>query len=140
MPVVVAIRVERSSTPGALESAAILNGGFGSEVPCLLLPRQAALLLFPEYPAGMVPVGGATAGGRATFLASREELAARVREPDRDGPAIAFRVVVSEHDDEILVSDSGIDALGVEVKKHGEGLWRFDGETRIRRSVPRRRW
>lgn len=123
-----------------LEGAALLNGGFSSKAPSLLLPRKAALTLFPQYPAGTRPMGATTAGGRVSLRAASEPAWVHVVTQDRKGPNVRFQVVVSEEEDEILVSDYGIDALGVKIERQGEGLWRFADEERTRPSVPRQSW
>lgn len=123
-----------------LESAALLNGGFSSRSPSLLLPRAAALELFPEYPAGTRPLGAATAGGRISLRVAPVPAWVRVVTKDREGTRVRFQVVVSEAEDEVLVSDYGIDALGVKIERQGEGLWRFADEERVRPSVARRSW
>ena len=99
-----------------LEGAALLNGGFSSKAPSLLLPRAAALTLFPEYPAGTRPMGATTAGGRVSLRVAAETAWVHVVTQDRNGPRVRFQVVVSEEEDEVLISDYGIDALGVKIE------------------------
>lgn len=139
MSAVVKLKIER---PGqrTLVSAAVLNGGFASKGPRLLLPARAALVLYPEYPSGTEPVEAHGVGGRVDFRKAKEPVSARVVAEDREGPVVPFVVLIGEQDDEILVSDYGIDALGVKIESHGEGLWRFADEERIRPSVPRQSW
>jgi hypothetical protein len=59
---------------------------------------------------------------------------------DRQGPKIAVKIIVSDAETEVLVSDTAIDALGVEIQSHGRGLWRFAGESESRPSVPPQLW
>jgi hypothetical protein len=136
----VKVRIERSNGR-AVETSAVLNGGFSSEEPSLLLPRAAALLLYPDYPAGTVPHGATTAGGATTFREIvGETVRVRILAGDREGPVADFRVLVSEADDEVLVSDYGIDALGAKIERHGPGIWRFAGENLERKSAPPQLW
>ncbi|MBI4700549.1 MAG: hypothetical protein HY744_05190 [Deltaproteobacteria bacterium] len=97
-------------------------------------------MLYADYPAGTTPVEGRTAGGRASFREATDAVSVRVVADDRQGPVAACRVLVGEQEDEILASDYAIDALGVEVKRHGEGLWRFAGEDLVRPSVAPEIW
>lgn len=139
MSAVVHVKIEGSANR-ALETAAVLNGGFSSPSPHVLLPHTAALLLFPRYPAGTAAAEAVTAGGRVTLRLADEPAMIRIVTADREGPVASCQVVVAEDEDEVLLSDYAIDALGVEIKKHGEGIWRFADEERLRPSVPRQHW
>ncbi|GIW72688.1 MAG: hypothetical protein KatS3mg102_2230 [Planctomycetota bacterium] len=139
MAAVVRVRLERNPSR-AIETSAVLNGGFATERPTVLLPRRAALALFPDYPAGSRPLPALTAGGQTTLRELGEPLWVRVLAGDREGPAASCRVLVSEAEDEVLLSDYAIDALGVRIEQHGPGIWRFADEQRTRASVPAEPW
>ena len=49
-------------------------------------------------------------------------------------------VRVAEHDPELLVSDAGIDALGIRIESFAPGRWRFAEETYIRDSESPEYW
>ena len=52
----------------------------------------------------------------------------------------AMVVSIVPGEDEVLLCDKAIDALEIELVKPGKGLWRFRGETALRKSVSAKRW
>lgn len=106
----------------------------------MLLPRNAAQRLYPKFPEGTHSEIVSTAGGPDLVHTSLDLLEGRVVTRDRKGPVTDLRTIISDVETEILVSDTAIDALGLEVKSHGRGLWRFAGEARVRASARRRDW
>ena len=121
------------------EAVCILNGGFETEEPCVLFPRAAAETVLTDPTRGR-PVGARVASGEITLLLSEEGVTAQVTSAERDSPQTRCAVLVSDGGDEILISDTAIDALGVEIKSFGRGTWRFTGEDRLRQSDPPRIW
>lgn len=53
---------------------------------------------------------------------------------------VSIRVIVSDMETEVLVSDTAIDAFGIEIRSHGRGIWHFSDEERLRDSVPPQLW
>jgi hypothetical protein len=135
----VRLRIERPSGE-RLECAALLNGGFESGRPEILLPAPAARRLYAQYPAETLPVAGLLAAGETELLELPERVLACVVTPAREGRQARFSVLVSDGADEVLVSDSGIDALGVRIESFGRGVWRFGNERRLRKSARRQHW
>ncbi len=130
-----AVRLKlRLTGPGGAEvvSSAVLNGGFEIAQPHLLMPAACARRLLGDYRAAAHQQAMEAAGGEVTFLAVDQEVAGRVHADDREGQEVSFHVLVSEHDPELLVSDAGIDALGVRIESFAPGRWRFAEETRVR--------
>jgi hypothetical protein len=123
-----------------LASAALLNGGFEAEVPHVLLPRRAYAHLFSKEPAGSHIDQVQTAGGAASVVTLSEAIEAWVDGGDRSSPIVPVLVLVSDAETEVLVSDTAIDAFGIEITSHGRGLWRFAGDARTRSSVPPQLW
>ena len=74
------------------------------------------------------------------ILAPSERILARVVIEERQGPEVSVRVFISDDEPEILISDMAIDALGVEIKSPGKGLWRFADEEEIRHSAAYQIW
>jgi len=123
-----------------LATAALLNGGFEAESPHVLLPRRAYAHLYSTEPAGTRADEVQTAGGASAVLVLADPVDAWVDAGDRAGPVAPVHVIVSDAETEVLVSDAAIDALGIEIKSHGRGVWRFAGEERERPSVPKQLW
>jgi hypothetical protein len=130
----------RQADGTVLAAAALLNGGFEAESPHVLLPRRAYTHLFSREPEGAHADEVQTAGGTSSVIALPDSIEAWVDGGDRSSPVIAVHVIVSDAETEVLVSDTAIDALGIEITSHGRGLWRFAGEHVTRPSVPPQLW
>jgi len=130
----------RTPSGGTLATAALLNGGFEAAEPHVLLPRRAFAHLYVHEPAGVATSEVQTAGGPSDVLVVPDPIDAWVDGGDRSGPVAAVRILVSDAETEALVSDTAIDALGLEIKSHGRGIWRFAGEDHDRQSVPPQLW
>ena len=123
-----------------LATAALLNGGFEAETPHVLLPRRAYTHLFPREPSGSRVDEVQTAGGTSSVVTLSDSIEAWVDAGDRSSSVISVHVLVSDAETEVLVSDTAIDALGIEITSHGRGIWRFAGELMTRSSVPAQLW
>ena len=123
-----------------LATAALLNGGFEAADPHVLLPRRAFAHLYAHEPAGAATNEVQTAGGASDVLVLPDPIDAWVDAGDRSGPVASVRILVSDVETEALISDTAIDALGLEIKSHGRGIWRFIGEDRERQSVLPQLW
>lgn len=136
----VRVRVRIEGPDGrVLDSVALLNGGFETRDPHVLLPAEAARKLF-AHPMKGKKVAARTADHEATMTRPADPLVVRVLSDDREGPAVTCRALVAPHAEEVLLSDSAIDAVGVEIRSFGGGLWQFVGESRTRRSEEPETW
>jgi len=139
----VAVRVQlRLTGPEGSELLcnSVLNGGFEVPEPYLLLPAACAERLLGDYRASARNQEMEAAGGEVTFLMAEQAITGRVHTIDREGRQVSFRVLVSAGDAEVLVSDTGIDALGVRIESFAPGRWRFADETRIRETEAPQTW
>ena len=127
----VRVPLELKGPAGIVRTSAVLNGGFEVPEPHLLLPARCAEAVLGDYTRGATEEELEAAGGEVTLLHSAEHVAGRVSAADRAGPSVDFRVFVSSADTEVLVSDGGIDALGLRVESFVPGRWRFADETKI---------
>ncbi len=77
------------------------------------------------------------AGGEVTLMAAAEKVIARVHTDDREGRELSFGILVSDYDTEVLVSDAGIDGLGVRIESFAPGrrLRGGDADPRFRGSA-----
>lgn len=123
-----------------LEAAALLNGGFESASPAVLLPASIATRLLSDPLSKARPATFSVAAGKATLFVVRERLKARVATADRRGPEAWLNVLVAQREEEVILSDTAIDALGVKIESFGKGLWRFARERRMRPSEPAQLW
>ncbi len=136
----VRVRLRLIGSEGELLSAAVLNGGFEVRDPQLLLPGRCAAKLLGDWRKAAHEQAMDAAGGEVTLLALDGKVVGRIHEEDREGREVSFGVLVSEHDAEVLVSDTGIDALGVRIESFAPGRWRFAEETLVRDSVAPQYW
>lgn len=118
----------------------MLNGGFEVPGPHLLLPARCAQLLLGEYRGTAAREAMEAAGGEIQLLRAAEHVAGCAVTFDREGRSVEFDVFVSEGDAEALVSDGGIDALGIRIESFVPGRWRFAEETHIRETEAPQYW
>lgn len=124
----------------SLETVAVLNGGFETEEPCVLLPARAAARVLDSPAKRAKKITADVAGGQAEFRVPPERVEVRVRGSDRTGPPTRCEVLISSKDREALLSDSAIDALGVKIESFRRGLWRFSDEDKQRSGDPPQHW
>jgi hypothetical protein len=136
----VRVRLRLTGPKGSLTSSAVLNGGFEVPAPQLLLPARAATRLLGEFRRSAKRQEMEAAGGDVELLAARGTVRGCVLAGRRRGPETAFGVLVSDADSEILVSDAGIDALGVRIETFAPGRWRLADETVIRDTEAPQYW
>ena len=141
----VRVRVLLRSRGGEVITSALANSGFESEEPEVVLPPRIAerLGLYPELPSGTVVEEYMGVGGlrtRVFRIPSILEVCV-VCEDKVKGP-IRASAVITPGEDEVILSDRALDALGIVLIKPGEGLWRFADEepSVVRRSAPRESW
>ncbi len=124
----------RLTAPGdrQVDTVAVLNGGFEVPDPHLLLPAACAERLVDDYRAHASRQRMEAAGATPEFWLLDIVVEGAVVAGDRTGPEVCFRVLVSDTDSEALVSDGGIDALGVRIESFLPGRWRFADESTLR--------
>ena len=133
---VVKVRIKIRTKAGSTSVPAVLNTGFESEEPELVLPLELAVEL-GVWPSGEVEYADYTTAGGSTSLpvvkkAARVEL---LLEDQKTKPMIC-NAVIDPNVDEVLLSDSAIDELGIIILS-AKGKWRFrdDPEGKVRKSV-----
>lgn len=137
----VRLRLRLSGPTGAeVSTSAVLNGGFEVPEPHLLLPARCADRLLGEYRGSAAREAMEAAGGEVELLHAAELVTGRAVASDREGREVQFRVFVSDADSEVLVSDAGIDALGVRIESFAPGRWRFADDTRTRDTEAPQYW
>jgi hypothetical protein len=140
----VRIKIKLSSLKAAssLEVNSLLNTGFGTEEPEVLIPVKVAekLSLWPQLPEGAVIRPYETAGGitRMCHLVKAIEIYGITE--DKTSKAIKCNLVISEIEQEVLLSDTAISELGIVIEDAGKGLWRFKNEVKVRTSVEPQYW
>ena len=143
MAVRVRLAVRNREAGAELHLVALVNSGFETETPQLLLPVRAAREL------GLWPIGAGarratydTAGGPVGVWIFPRALSVRVLAEDVEAPRAIADAVISPLEQEVLISDKLMSALQIAIEDGGEGLWRFrfEGLERIRTSERPQFW
>jgi len=126
MAVRVKLRIRSRTSGEVAKVSALINTGFETESPQLLIPVRLArqLSLYPPPPTSSVVEIG-TAGGPARVFLVRDAIDAWVVTEDREvGPKLAD-VMISPIEEEVLVNDKLTEELGIVLLAPGSGRWRF---------------
>lgn len=124
----VRVRIRNEINQRSLESVAVANAGYETVGPELTLPLKAAetLGIWPALPEGSRAEEYRTAGGIIKLL--RTPPCVWVELAERKAKC---RAVISEIENEVILSDRLCDELAIVLEKPGEGIWRVaGGETR----------
>lgn len=122
-----------------LETTALVNSGFETETPQLLLPVSAARRLGLWPPIQALEETYETAGGPAKVWVYpkcsqiRVLGAAASKEVETD-------IVVSPIEDEALISDKLAGGLEIIVEDFGRGIWRLRGEEKTHETERPQLW
>ena len=132
----VRVKVEVEYGERRVTTTALLNTGYESDVPEILIPLSVAeqLGIWPNLPKDATAETYRTASGLMSVYRIPRGKVRLVLEEGVGSPVEAY-IVVAEYTDEVLVSDQLISALRIVIEDPARGLWRLRGETRIRESV-----
>jgi len=112
-----------------VETAALVNTGFETEQPEILLPVKLAerLGLYP-------PARNSTleeydvVGGITLVIKSSRLIDVQVLVEDRNTSFVKATPIISSEEGEVLISDKLASALKLSIEDPGGGLWRFNDE------------
>jgi len=143
MAVRIKIEIQALNKPSKVEAIVLLNSGFESENPEILLPSRVAELLgfLPDLPASAVTNTYETAGDyelKMHFL--QDSVKIKILTEDKKNAPVLLSAVISEQEREVILSDSAIDSLGIDIVTFSVGEWRFKGETKLRASFKKQLW
>ncbi len=139
---VVRVLLRLSAGSVSIEVPAIVNTGFESDVPEVIVPEKVAedLGLYPRVPAGsIVEEYRVAGGGRVTVIRLPQGLArASVVAGDKVSREVEVSLTVVPGERDVLISDAAAEELGIEVVRPKSGVWRFadDPPGVTRRSIP----
>ena len=143
MGVRVKVRIRAHDTNKEIITSALVNSGFETETPQIVLPVRAAarLGLYPPPPTVRVVELG-TAGGPARMYLLTKAASISIIVEDREEKLIICDVLISPIEEEVLINDKLMDELGIMLVKAGQGIWRFidDPSNVMRKSVPPEYW
>ena len=121
----------RSVVGRTVDVIALINSGYETSTPELLIPRDVAkdLGLYPSIPVeSEVKEYVLADGSRRTLIRIPNAIEVSVVTDDRIVGPIKASVVIAEHAEEPLISDKLSDALGIVALAIGQGLWCFKDE------------
>lgn len=128
----------------SLETAALVNTGFETLKPELLLPVKAAeeLDLWPNLPSEARVEIYDTAGGPVRVYVIRDMARTTVLTEDRESERVVSDVAISHTEVETLIGDRLAGSLKIVIEDPGEGIWRFkdDPPDKKRASETPKRW
>jgi len=114
MAVRIKLRLRARASGGAIEVSALINSGFETDSPQLLIPMRLArrLALYPPpITSSIIEIG--TAGGPSRVFLIREALEVWAITDDREvGPKLVD-VLISPIEEEVLVNDKLTEELGI---------------------------
>ena len=143
MAVRIKLRLRARASGGAIEVSALINSGFETDSPQLLIPMRLArrLALYPPpITSSIIEIG--TAGGPSKVFLIREALEVWAITDDREvGPKLVD-VLISPIEEEVLVNDKLTEELGIILLATGSGKWRFvdDPADKVRHSEKPQYW
>jgi hypothetical protein len=126
----------------SLGTVALVNTGFEAPVAQLLLPVKAAeqLGLWPNLPDEAVVEIYDTAGGPTRVYKIPSGAGVSILTEEGESRRVLSDIVISHIEVEALISDKLAEELVLTIEKPGEGLWRFRGEEKERRSEKPEYW
>jgi hypothetical protein len=130
----VRVRVKIKYGGNLLETVALVNTGFETPNPQILLPVKAAekLGIWPNLPRDASIEIYDTAGGPTRVYRVRNAVTVEVA--GREGRSVVSDVVISHLEVEVLISDKLTEELMIAIEKPSEGIWRFRDEMVERKS------
>jgi len=143
MAVRIKLKIKSKTTSRELRVNALVNSGFETLRPQLLVPAKVAELLglWPLISREYVVKDYMTAGGPTRMYLLMDEVEVSV-DVEYASNTVVSDLVISTIEDEVLISDKLAGRLGVVVYDFAEGIWRLntDPERVRRRSVEREIW
>lgn len=135
----VRVRVDIAFGARRVTTSAVANSGYESGRPEVVVPASLARRKF-----------GVVKGRKRTFITPAGEVQfvelgegkVRAIAEDRESQESLCTIIVSPHEQEILLNDKLIDELGLVLVHAGKGIWRFqeDSPDRERQSVEKQLW
>jgi len=140
----VRIRIKINSLKGKppLEVSSLLNTGFGTEEPEVLVPVKVAekLSFWPELPEGAMVKAYETTGGIARMCRISKAIEIQAATRDKISKPVKCALVISEIENEVLLSDRTIEELDIIIESPAKGLWKFKDDVELRNSVEPQYW
>jgi len=135
MAVRIRIKIKAKHSNKEVFSSALVNSGFETEKPQLLIPIKLAkaIDIWPPLPSAILIELG-TAGGPIRNYLLPNELEVSVITSDKEVGPILCDAIISYVEEEVLINDKLCDKLNIVILKAGAGLWKFvDDPVKLKR-------
>lgn len=119
---------------------ALVNSGFETDTPQLLLPEATAERLGVSPPSGALELTYDTAGGPTKVWVYPKKIKVKILAKGAFSKKVSADLAVSPIEDEVLISDKLAGELKIVVEDFGKGVWRLRGEKKLRRTEKRQIW
>lgn len=135
----VRVRIRIMLGENSVEAMALVNTGFESDVPEILIPINLAerLGVWPNLPDGTIVETYRSVSGLMRVYRIKGARASLIIE-DAKTPLVDTYLVIAEEADEVLLNDQIISKFGIVIEDPARGEWRIKGETKIRISETNR--
>jgi len=126
----VRVKVRVRSGGNEIIGYALVNSGYETDSPELLVPSEMAeaLGVYPNVKEAVVERYRAVGGSEVRMLRLREAGEVEVLAEGRSSQPVRCDLVVSEGEDELIISDKLASKLGIVIIDPGEGVWCFRDE------------
>lgn len=131
------LKILREGEEKTTDTVALLNAGFESEEPEVIIPEKLAvkLGLWPQLPDGTeIEAYEVAGGGKVRTYRVSDCLETRVITEETTSSPVKGTAVIMEGEREVVLSDKAISAHQMILEDTGEGSWRFRGESELRES------
>jgi len=135
------VRVKLKRDGRSIETSALINSGFETEAPDIVIPVEVArrLGLWPPHNADFAMLD--TGGGEIATPYYEAALELELLLGDRPPKKTMVNVVINPHIHEVLISDFAASLLGISILDLKRGLWRLQDEPdKVRFSEEREEW
>jgi len=137
----VRVKLRVCSRSGCVKTVALVNSGFESDEPEIVLPLPLATVLNLQ-PGGDLASYVAVGGSTVAAVRGAEPLSVELLLDDGEGPKAIATPSILPGEEEVIISDRLAHELGIVIIDPYEGLWCLRGELgrKTRRSAPPEFW
>lgn len=141
MAVRVGLRIGSNLSDTSIISSAVLNSGFETAEPQVLLPERAAYKLnfLPSLPKFVKAITYGTAAGPTKLYKIPKALRISLN-IEKKTKEIVASAVISKTEDEIILSNQTISKLNISIIDPAKGMWRVRNEKKLRKSIKPKYW
>jgi len=125
----VRVKIKIKTSKKNIETSALVTTGFETEYPEILIPTKLAeeLNLYPPAEGSMLEEYN-TVGGTTLIIRSSENIHVQIIVKDKETHLAEAIPIISDREEEVLISDKLASNLKISIDDPAEGTWRFRDE------------